>query len=417
MLMLIATLVCADCHSDLVARYGRTPMASTSGLVVAASERPGKVGGRYRVTPGMKLLWPGGDVDLTFFIGSRRMGRSYAYSRDGYLFQAPVGYYANREAWDMAPGYEHDSKPDLNRPITADCLFCHATGAAAAGGSLNRYVEVGHGIQCSRCHGAAGGHEALVNPSKLAARARDSVCDQCHLSGAVRLTQPGKRVEDFRPGEDLSSYIEVMVAASSKGIKVNGHSDALAGSRCKQEPGGKLWCGTCHNPHRPTASYAAICRSCHEKPHNTGDCIGCHMPKGKAYDGGHTVFTDHSLSVRPRTVALASYYGREPSPRNLGLAYVQLGRDQRDTSYFEKAWPLLREAASHGPGDAQLHASIGRLLEADGRRPQAIAYYRLSLDQDPVQPDILNRLAGLLGNTAEANKLRERSAAVLPQPF
>jgi tetratricopeptide (TPR) repeat protein len=242
------------------------------------------------------------------------------------------------------------------------------------------------------------------------------VCDQCHLSGAVRLSQPSKRLADFRPGQDLAEYIEVFVASSTR-MKVNSHSDALAGSRCKQESGGKLWCGTCHNPHRPTASFNTICQNCHEKPHRTGDCTGCHMPKGKAYDGGHTVFTDHTLSVRPRPRALASYFGRDASPRNLGLAYIQLARDQRDTGYLDKAWPLLRLAVSSKPRDPELYFNIGVVLEADGREAQAAAYYRESLDQDPLQPEALNRLAALLGNTAEAKKLRQQSAAILPLPF
>jgi hypothetical protein len=116
------------------------------------------VGKQYRITPEMKLQWREGSVNLTFFIGSRRLGRSYAYSYDGGLFQAPVGFYANKGAWDLAPGYEHDTKPDLNRPITPDCLFCHATRADVAAGSLNRYRTITHGIQCARCHGTSSNH-------------------------------------------------------------------------------------------------------------------------------------------------------------------------------------------------------------------------------------------------------------------
>ena len=417
MFMLLAVLACADCHGKLAGEYARTPMANTSGPVAAAEEEAGRVGNLYRITPQMTLQWFGGQVDLTFFVGSRRMGRSYVYARDGYLFQAPVGYYANRKKWDLAPGYEHDRNPDLNRPITADCLACHATGAILAAGSINRYQSIGHGIQCARCHGGASVHEALVNPRKLSARARDSICDQCHLSGVVRLTQPSKRLEDFRPGEDLADYVEVFTGGPNKGIRVNGHSEALAASRCKRESGGKLWCGTCHSPHQRTASYASVCRSCHQKPHNNADCIECHMPKGKAYDGGHTVFTDHGLSLKPRQQAFASYFGRQPSPRNLGLAYVQIGRDRHDTHYFEQAWPLLRQAAAAHPRDPQLYSTIGALLEADGRKEQAEASYRLSLQHDPAQPEVLDRLAALLGSTGEGRKLREKSAAILPRPF
>ena len=283
-------------------------------------------------------MWPGGKVDLTFFIGSRRMARSFAFEYKQHLYQAPVGYYANREAWDVAPGYEHDSEPDFSRPITPDCLYCHATRATVQPGTLNRYREIAHGIQCVRCHAESADHAGLVNPGKLTGRRRDSICEQCHLSGEVRLMQPGKKMEDYSPGADLSDVIEVFTA-SAKGVAVNGHADALAASRCKQGSGEKLWCGTCHNPHQPTASYAAVCRTCHTQPHNDSDCVPCHMPKAKAYDGGHAVFTDHSISTNaPRP--LASYFGRQPSPRNLGLAYVRLAFSRHDPAYLDKAWPL-----------------------------------------------------------------------------
>jgi len=388
-------------------------MANTSGLVIAARESAGTAG-PYTITPGLQLIWPGGKVDLTLFIGSRRMGRSFAFEYKQHLYQAPVGYYANRHAWDLAPGYERDSKPDLSRPITTDCLYCHATRATLEPGTLNRYREIVHGVQCARCHGESAEHANLVNPAKLTARRRDSICEQCHLSGEVRLIQPGKKMTDFVPGGDISEVIEVFTA-TAKGVAVNGHADAFASSRCKQESGDRLWCGTCHNPHQPTASYTAVCRTCHTQPHDESDCVPCHMPKAKAYDGGHTVFTDHSISTRA-VRPLASYFGREPSSRNLGLAYVRLALTRRDSGYLEKAWPLLRTAAATHGRDPVLYYEIANLLAASGRRPQAVEYYRLSIEQDPLQPDALLKLAALLGRSAEAADLREKVSRMLPHP-
>ena len=413
MLLVAVALVCVDCHRDLVERFSRTPMANTSGLVRAAGESPGRVGS-YTITPGLRLLWPGGSADLTFFIGSRRMGRSFAFEYKQHLYQAPVGYYANRQAWDLAPGYEHDSAPDFTRPITRDCLYCHATRATLEPGAVNRYREIVHGIQCARCHGESTDHTKLVNPRKLPDRQRNSICEQCHLSGQVRLLQPGKAMDDFVPGADLSEVIEVFTG-STKGVAVNGHADALAASRCRQASGEKLWCGTCHNPHQPAASYAAICQSCHTEPHDTSDCVTCHMPKAKAYDGGHTVFTDHSISTHtPRP--LGSYFGRQPSSRNLGLAYVRLALTRHNSDYLEKAWPLLRAAAANKPRDPVLYYEIANLLAASGRRQQAVECYRLSIEQDPLQPDALLKLATLLGRSAEAAELREKASVMLPHP-
>jgi hypothetical protein len=412
MLLLAAALACVDCHRDLVERYARTPMANTSGHVRPAEEFPGKVGRQFTVTPDLKLLWPGGRADLTFFIGSRRMGRSYAFEFEGHLYQAPVGYYTNRHTWDLAPGYEHDAKPDLTRPITRECLFCHATSTVLEPGALNRYREITPGVQCARCHGQSPDHAKLVNPAKLPARRRDSICEQCHLSGEVRLAQPDKRLEEFHAGDDLSEFLEVFTAGT-KGVAVNGHAAALAASRCKQASGDKLWCGTCHDPHRATTDYAAICQSCHTTPHSTNDCVPCHMAKARAYDGGHTVFTDHSISTRT-SQPLGSYFGRAPSPRNLGLAYVELASKRRDPEYLDKAWPLLREAAAAQPSDPALYYTIANLLSAAGQKRQAIEYYRRSLEQDPLQPDALLKLAALLEPAPEARELREKALRILP---
>ncbi len=418
--MLAAALICADCHRDLAARFAATPMANSSGPVRAAAEHPGRVSSTYKID-GARLEWPGGAVDLAVFIGSRRMGRSYAYSQDGFLFQVPVGYYANRGAWDLAPGYERDKVPDFSRPIGADCLFCHATSSRLAPDSINRYSQVDYGIGCARCHGAGADHQQFVNPARLTGRKRDSVCDQCHLAGTARIGKAGKRLQDFQPGEDLAEYLEVFTG-QSRGVRVNGHSDALAASRCKQESGGALWCGTCHDPHRAAVDYAAICRSCHAGAHRAKtrgpDCAGCHMPKSKARDGGHTVFTDHTLRLKePDTGEIVSYFGRKPEGRDLGLGYFQIALDRRDSRYFEKAWPLLREAAARKAMDPKLYATVGALLAAAGRRREAEAYYRLSLDQDPVQPEVLHKLAALLGRGEEADRFRTRALRMLPRTF
>ena len=392
-------------------------MARSSGIVEPDRESPGRVGEAYRITPGLTLEWKGGRADLAFFIGSRRMGRSYAYWRDGFLFQAPVGYYANRGAWDMAPGYEHDTAPDLNRPITKDCLYCHATGALPVDGTLNRYKAIGHGVQCARCHGDPENHDAIVNPAKLPSRLRDSVCEQCHLSGAVRVEKAGKRIEDFRPGQDLADYLQVFTAPPEKpGLLVNSHAEAIAGSRCKQESG-TLWCGSCHNPHRERTDYNAVCLDCHKTPHDRGDCIRCHMAKAKARDGGHTVFTNQSLATQPRQPKFVSYFAGEPAPRDLGLALFRLGAERRDAAYLEKAWEFLRPEAAKWPDDPALCLAVAKLLEAAGKREQAIAYYRLSLSRDGNNPETLGNLARMLGNTPEARRLRERALKILPRPF
>jgi hypothetical protein len=430
-------LVCRPCHQQIADRWIASPMGRSFGLVDAAKETAGRFthaasNTEFRIAPrdgALELLWGGQRQRLDFFIGSRRVGRSFGFSEDGYLYQAPVGFYAARRAWDMAPGYEKDAKPDLSRPITPECLFCHASGAKAEPGTLNRVASLAaiEPIGCERCHGDGVAHAAhprrdnIVNPARLAPRARDSVCEQCHLAGDVRLAQAGKPVANYRPGADLSEFVAVFTAgAPRRGIRVNAHAEALAASRCRQQSAGKLWCGTCHNPHRQTASYRETCLSCHscsEAKRNREDCVQCHMPKFESPTGGHTTWTDHSIPRRAarveiaRSIELKAYYEGTDTPRNLGLAYAELKQ-------IERAWPLLRAASDSRPADPDLYTRVAMILEADGRTAQAIDIYRHSLELNPDQYTAVVRLAKLLakqGDKEEAAALERRARILLPR--
>jgi Cytochrome c554 and c-prime len=457
LLAILPMLVCARCHPDIVARYQKTPMANTSGPVEPANESTGGFfhaisGTRYDIVRSgnhLVLDSKGPGKSLDFYIGSRRMGRSYGFAKDGYLYQLPVGYYANRSRWDMAPGYESDREPDFNRPITAECLFCHASGARVIAKTLNRVADASalHGISCERCHGDASDHVShpqagnIVNPKRLPAAERDSVCEQCHLAGEARFPQPGRLPADFSPGQSLSTFLAVFVEVDRpSGIRVNGHTEALAASTCRRMSGQKLWCGSCHNPHGNQIAYREVCLACHPSQscpelksnasRSTADCISCHMPKHRAYDGGHTVFTDHSISRRPANYSqkragpesLEPYYPADTNSfaavRNLGIAWALAAENYRDPRLFEKAWPLLRAAVGGQPRDPALYAKIGEALESASKTGEAEKAYRLSLEQDPDQVDILLRLAALLERTgmrAEALTLRNRAAVILPR--
>ena len=67
------------------------------------------------------------------------------------------------------------------------------------------------GIACQRCPGPGAAHASgkgtIVNPAQLAPERRDSVCMQCHREGDAAILQPGRRLSDFRPGDDLQDYV------------------------------------------------------------------------------------------------------------------------------------------------------------------------------------------------------------------
>lgn len=446
-------IVCAQCHAAIVARYAATPMARTSGLIDASAEPAGEFfhaasRTRFEIVKSrnrLELEWNRHRQALDFFIGSRRMGRSYGFIENGYYYQAPVGYYANRHLWDVAPGYENDRTPDLNRPITPECLFCHASGAAPVSGTVNRYADTSglRGVSCERCHGDASAHLAhpqkgnIVNPQKLPAAERDSVCEQCHLAGEARFPKAGRRLGDFLPGQRLSMYLAVFVAGGERsGIRVNSHAEALSRSRCRLASGPKLWCGTCHDPHGPPVDYRAKCLGCHApdacpKVHQQSlgtesHCIGCHMPKARAYDGGHSVFTDHSIPRRPAhydgvrkaPAALQEYYSGQADTRDWGIAWMEIAEGYSSAGALQKAWPLLRTAVGPQPDDPLLFAKIAEALESAKKLAEAERIYAISLQQDPEQVDVLLRLADLYDRSGEQTKaasLRKRAAAIVPR--
>src|SRR5262245_802672 len=193
-------------------------MARTSGRVGAGEFRErleraeldhGLSGARYRITRDVEGLilefrrrdsGSGREIQgrrrLDYYIGSGAVGRSYAFLRDGFLFQAPVSYYSTTSRWDVSPGYEARDRLHLSRAVGPECLACHATGTQAVDGTRNRYEQPPFregGIGCERCHGpglahivaarqdASAARRAIVQPARLDAPRRDSICAQCHL--------------------------------------------------------------------------------------------------------------------------------------------------------------------------------------------------------------------------------------------
>jgi photosynthetic reaction center cytochrome c subunit len=313
----------------------------------------------------------------------------------GHLFQSPIAYYKSRQAYDLAPGYEGSSHPDFTRPISEACLFCHSGTALKIPGTSNQYRSppfAAESITCERCHGSAEKHltdpraGTIINPAKLPPAAHDSICEQCHLLGVGRVLNPGKKFSDFRPGEPLENVFTTYVNVSPPGIdaekfEVISHVEQLARSVCVRESKGKLWCGTCHDPHhrpvQPIQFFRSKCLSCHTQnlpgshPGQASNCIGCHMPRRDAKDGGHTAFTDHRIQRRPQReqplpadAEIAAW--RDPAPdlemRNLGIAYVNAGMDRRSREFIARGYRMLTEVQQQFSNGGEIFTSMGSAL-------------------------------------------------------
>src|SRR5580698_99893 len=356
------------------------------------------------------------DYRIEYVIGSGTHASGYLTDIGGHLFQSPLAYYSSRQSYDLAPGYENLANPDFTRPVTEECVLCHSGTALFVPGTLNQYrspVFSAEAITCERCHGPVERHLAypragtIVNPRNLEPAARDSVCEQCHLFGVARVLNPGKKLSDFVPGQRLEDtftiYHDAVPPGSSAGaFKVISHVEQLALSACARNSGGRLWCGTCHDPHskplQPVEYYRTRCLFCHttnfpdSHPAKDSDCLSCHMPRRNAQDGGHSVFTDHRIQRRPGpqqdlppNTGITAW--REPTPdlqrRNLGIAYIDVGMQRQFPSFLMEGYRALTEVQQQFTFDSDFFKWLGDVLLVGKRTKEAEVAFEKALQLDP----------------------------------
>jgi hypothetical protein len=384
---------------------------------------------------------------IAYVIGSGSHAFGYLVRIGDHLFQSPVCYYTQTQSWGIAPGYEMDPHPDFSRPVPIACLLCHSGKPKAVAGTFNSY-EVSafsaEGISCDRCHGPTNEHlrkpvsGSIVNPAKLTRSARDSVCEQCHLAGEVRIANPGKKLADFIPGESLEGTFTTYVPAQPAGgkIKVVSHVEQLALSACAQKSDGRLWCGTCHDPHqtitRPAEYFRERCLGCHaatlDKRHAAEgrDCIGCHMQREITSDGGHTIFTNHRIARRPEVPSDGDKFvglkpWREPAQefreRNLGLALADVATRKKSAAQMIEAFQLLQRTGNNFLNDPDVLTSKASLLFIAQETQEAEMLYRRAIAVKPdFAPYQVNLAAALLkqGKKLEAKQCLEKALELDP---
>src|SRR5450631_1584685 len=210
---------CGKCHAEIYRNYLATPMANasgqatdklqagsfvhkTSGVEYRVSALDGKAEISYR-DPNESGEW--NEQPLSYFLGSGHLGVTYLYFIGDYLFETPVAWYATLHGYDMKPGLAEMREKPPPLPMQSSCLRCHMSGVRASDpGTINHYegpkgpAFLHTGITCEACHGDSRQHQiskgkaAIVNPSKLDADRRDSVCISCHLEGDVSVERAGQ---------------------------------------------------------------------------------------------------------------------------------------------------------------------------------------------------------------------------------
>jgi photosynthetic reaction center cytochrome c subunit len=434
---------CVTCHPAEVAGYARSAMAHSL-------RRPGKESDGAVTAHGSKITmystpagywqrWENGgdqsEYHIDWVVGSGNHASGYLVDIGGHLFQSPVAYYKTRQSYDLAPGYENQPDPDFTRPVRDECILCHSGTALHVAGTLNEYrapifPAAEEAITCERCHGPAEKHLAdpragnIVNPAKLEPAARDSICEQCHLFGVARVPNPGKQLSDFVPGQRAEDVFTTYHDANPTGaFKVISHVEQLALSACARNSNGRLWCGTCHNPHniprndshndannnpngkplQSVAYYRAVCLTCHAAkfsaaaahPAKDSDCLSCHMPRRDAKDGGHSAFTDHRIQRRaesqpdaPADSGIAAW--RQPSPdlqaRNLGIAYLDAGMQRKSSQFIVQGYRTLTEVQAQFADDSDFFKWIGEALLLAQQTAEAKIAFERALKLDPNSP-------------------------------
>jgi predicted CXXCH cytochrome family protein len=448
---------CATCHPAEVSNYARSAMAHSvstsanqpdgqlhherSGSTINITHNPQGVMLQRITEHGLTAEYP-----VAYAIGAGKVGYSYLISLGDYLFQSPVSYYSQAGIWDVTPGYEPEHTLDFTHPIAEGCVFCHSNSVNLAPGTENRFRRPAlSAISCERCHGPTAAHlknpvpGSIVNPAKLALTARDSICEQCHLEGEARILNPGKHWQDFHAGSDLEATFSTYLlrVSASEGAKAVSHAEQLSLSRCARESVGRLWCGTCHNPHAAPENRAQqvreTCLTCHaalfaqQKHQAAEECVSCHMPRIRPNNVAHAAITNHLISVpRPESKSTAKTLGaeltawRSPAPalaeRNLGLALFQTGSVYRayqilshlpdrdpvvqatlgsillQQNHADYAVRLYTQASAAEPANARYVYLLGTALAAQGKNDAAIAELRLSIQLDPSAPAAYQKL-------------------------
>jgi predicted CXXCH cytochrome family protein len=470
---------CARCHVEIAAAYrghpmGRSlaPVGGTGGSPVgAAAGLPFESKGvRYdverrdgRVIHKASRKGPDGgpfaevEAEVSYALGSGTRGIAYLIERDGFLFQSPIAWFAQEGHWGISPGFgEFATRPNFERLIPADCLFCHANQFRPVVGTVSRYetpIFRGHAIGCERCHGpgalhvgpgerSAGSELTIVNPADLAPPLRESVCQQCHLQGSYRFPRAGRGTLDYRPGLPLHRFLAVFLMKKGERGKFEavGHVEQMESSRCFVAGGGELGCTSCHDPHRTppaaemAASYRGRCLECHERrgcalaaaerlARGPGeDCVACHMPRLTITNIPHTAATDHRIPRgtpgsapegprvapgQPADLPLADYHWgsmtadeRRDAERDWGVALSQASRIMSAAPPLakvaaSKAVPRLEAAVRDRPDDLHAFESLGYALGTLGRREEALRAYEAVLRIEPHR-EMTHRATGRL---------------------
>jgi hypothetical protein len=456
----VGSAACQKCHEEISAKYSRHPMGRSAEMLPSresvedySADKAGFAG-----TPGFryKAETKNGEVihheiavnaagetihkqssPVSLAIGAAVRGRSYAVEHDGHWLQSPITWYsADGGAFNLSPGYRQQNL-HFNRPWTAECLVCH-TGRIQFDEQTPTKISFPElTIGCERCHGPGERHVTsqtastarspdgtIVNPSRLEFRKRESVCYDCHLTGAFRTPRYGRKEGDFRPGMALEEVACILVdpTALTGTTKSVSQVEQMWSSRCFLGANGKLGCISCHDPHEQpdpenrAAFFRTRCNACHEqqgcslplpqRQRQQDSCIACHMPRSTSKNIAHVAHSDHRIprspaakqkSAAPQQQGVLQFFDladeRLPRWEVVRGRALQWLRQPELGVLVQDEFESLLILAQIAPDDAPLFLAAGNHYLNRGHCADAVPWYEMAIQVDPHHDMALASLA------------------------
>jgi Flp pilus assembly protein TadD len=485
----VGDAACNRCHADIAASFGRHPMGrsftpmtehtalagesadrttlfESQGLEYSIEKREGRVFHQETRRDRSGRIVARTEAQVQYVLGSGRQGLSYLLDRDGFLFESPITWFAQKRRWDLSPGFEV-ANYHFDRPIRPGCLYCHANRARSVPTSINQFrppIFEGHSIGCERCHGPGALHAAspsssdseggaIVNPALLEPSLRDAVCEQCHLIGDHRIVRAGRREEDYRPGLPFERFWTVFVQPKEQDEnRFVGQVEQMHKSQCFLASRGQLGCISCHDPHKlpapeeKSAYYRSRCLECHGEAgcslpavtrlerSRDDNCALCHMPRERDSDIPHAASANHRIprhaggSISSRGAARnQSRAVKRPVPfhssqldalehadldRDLGVALCRNGEDGARIAY-----PLLKRAVRARTDDVFAWEALGLAAGQLGRDDESLAAFAKALLREPTRESTLVGAAYQtmkMGRLEDAVGFWQRAIAINP---
>jgi hypothetical protein len=284
------------------------------------------------------------DMLIDYIIGSGQHTNSHLFSKNGYIYQAPITFYVQKQKWDLAPGFEGGNNSRFSRILNSECISCHNSMPKLAQGSDFKFTQIGNGIDCERCHGPGELHvkerqagkgadvhkgidPTIVNPRKLSWERQIDLCQRCHLQG-LNVLKEDKKFVDYRPGMVLKDVFEIYLPkfeGNNSSFDMANHSQRFQMSECfiqSNKTNLSFTCISCHNPHISVKQtgrevFNTACKNCHQTKKCTetasvltaakNNCVTCHMPANGSEDIPHVSVHDHYIRVpKPTNSSLST---------------------------------------------------------------------------------------------------------------